>query len=238
MKIYGLIGEKLENSFSKEYFFNKFKEEKIASTKYLNFNLDEISNLQSFIKKNKINGLNVTIPYKEKVIPFLDELSIDAKLIGAVNTIKIHKKKLIGHNTDHIGFRKSLQRILNNRKSALILGDGGAAKAIKYVLKKINVQYKTVNRNSSFDYSEINKKTIESHDIIINTTPLGTPPEIKKYPDIPYKYINKKHLLFDIVYNPKETKFLKFGKKNNAFTINGLQMLKIQAEESWRIWNS
>lgn len=238
MRIYGLIGEKLENSFSKEYFFNKFKEEKITSTQYLNFNLDEISSLQSFIKKNKIHGLNVTIPYKEKVIPFLDELSIDAKLIGAVNTIKIHKKKLIGHNTDHIGFRQSLQRILNNRESALILGDGGAAKAIKYVLKKINIEYKTVNRNSSFDYPDINKKTIESHDIIINTTPLGTPPEIKKYPDIPYKYINEKHLLFDIIYNPKETKFLKFGRKNNAFTINGLQMLKIQAEESWKIWNS
>ena len=237
MKIYGLIGNRLENSFSKEYFLNKFKEEKITNTKYLNFDLDDISKLPSFIKKNKINGLNVTMPFKEQVIPFLDDLSDDAKLIGAVNTIKIHKQKMIGYNTDHIGFRYSIQPILNKRKKALILGDGGASKAIKYALNKINIEYKTVNRNTSFDYSDLNEKIINYYDIIINTTPLGTLPEIKKYPKIPYEYINNQHLLFDLIYNPKETKFLKYGKKNNALTVNGLQMLKIQAEESWKIWN-
>tara|TARA_B100001248_G_scaffold262735_1_gene261943 strand:- start:20665 stop:21399 length:735 start_codon:yes stop_codon:yes gene_type:complete len=237
MKIFGLIGIKLENSFSKKYFINKFKKEKITKSSYFNFNLRDVADLKSLIIEHNISGLNVTMPYKEKIIPFLDGLNEDAKLIGAVNTIKVDNKKLIGYNTDHIGFAYSLLSNLNNRKRALILGNGGAAKAVKYVLKNNNIQFKVVSRNTHFDYLDINQKIMNDYEIIINTTPLGSLAEINRFPNIPYKYISKKHLLFDIIYNPKETKFLEYGKRYNALTINGLQMLKIQAEESWKIWN-
>ena len=235
MKIFGLIGIKLENSFSKKYFINKFKKEKITKSSYFNFNLRDVADLRSLIIEHNINGLNVTMPYKEKIIPYLDGLNEDAKLIGAVNTIKVDNEKLIGYNTDHIGFAYSLLSNLNNRKRALILGNGGAAKAVKYVLK--NNKFKVVSRNTHFDYLDINQKIMNDYEIIINTTPLGSLAEINRFPNIPYKYISKKHLLFDIIYNPKQTKFLEYGKRYNALTINGLQMLKIQAEESWKIWN-
>ncbi len=237
MKIFGLIGIKLENSFSKKYFINKFKKEKITKSSYFNFNLRDVADLRNLIIEHNISGLNVTMPYKEKIIPFLDGLNEDAKLIGAVNTIKVDNEKLIGYNTDHIGFAYSLLANLNNRKRALILGNGGAAKAVKYVLKNNNIQFKVVSRNTHFDYLDINQKIMNDYEIIINTTPLGSLAEINRFPNIPYKYISKKHLLFDIIYNPKETKFLEYGKRYNALTINGLQMLKIQAEESWKIWN-
>ena len=184
------------------------------------------------------SGLNVTIPYKESVIPFLDELTPQAKTIGAVNTIEFKDNKLIGHNTDTIGFSKSIYPIINGRNKALILGDGGASKAIKYALKILNIEHKIVSRKSLFDYSDISSKSIGYYDIIINTTPLGTYPKTADFPQIPYKELNESHLLFDLIYNPIESTFLRFGKTRNCSIKNGLEMLEIQAESSWNSWNS
>ena len=238
MRIFGLLGKSLSHSFSSSYFNEKFFKEEITNTKYLNFELNDISEFPQLIKKQNLSGLNVTLPYKESIIPFLDELSENAKSIGAVNTIQIANGKLIGHNTDIIGFKQSITPLLAGRNTALILGDGGAAKAVKFVFNQLNISYKTINRKSSFDYSDITLQLIDFNTIIINTTPLGMIPEIKNYPKIPYELLTEKHLLFDLIYNPKETLFLKYGRANKACTKNGLEMLQIQAEASWNIWNT
>ena len=237
MRTFGLIGKSLEHSFSSQYFNEKFFKEGITDTQYLNFELKHISEFTELIKTHKLSGLNVTIPYKESIIPFLDELNEEAKEIGAVNTIQFSNGKTIGHNTDHIGFTNSIQPLLEGRNKAIILGDGGAAKAIKYALKKLNIEYKTINRNTSFDYLDITKQITGYYTIIINTTPVGSYPNINNFPKIPYEYLNQNYLLFDLIYNPNETKFLAYGKAKNAQTKNGLEMLQLQAEESWNIWN-
>ena len=238
MRTFGLIGKTLSYSFSEGYFNKKFHKEDINDAEYKNFELNNISEFTDLISKIKLSGLNVTTPYKESIIPFLDELTPHAKAIGAVNTIEFNGNKLIGHNTDTIGFSKSIYPILNGRSKALILGNGGASKAIQYALKTLNIEYKIVSRKSSFDYSDISSKSIGYYDIIINTTPLGTYPETADFPQIPYKELNKNHLLFDVIYNPIESKFLHLGKTNNCSIKNGLEMLEIQAESSWNIWNS
>ena len=238
MKTFGLIGKSLSHSFSSSYFNEKFFKEEINNTEYLNFELNDISEFPQLIKKQNLSGLNVTLPYKESIIPFLDELSENAKSIGAVNTIQIANGKLIGHNTDSIGFKQSITPLLAGRNTALILGDGGAAKAVKFVFNQLNISYKIINRKSSFDYSDITLELIDLNTIIINTTPLGMMPESKNYPKIPYEALTEKHLLFDLIYNPKETLFLKYGRANKACTKNGLEMLQIQAETSWNIWNT
>ena len=238
MKTFGLIGKNLSHSFSSSYFNEKFFKEEITNTKYLNFELNDISEFPQLIKKYNLSGLNVTLPYKESIIPFLDELSENAKSIGAVNTIQIANGKLIGHNTDIIGFKQSITPLLAGRNTALILGDGGAAKAVKFVFNQLNISCKTINRNSSFDYSDITSQLIDCNTIIVNTTPLGMIPKIKNYPKIPYELLTEKHLLFDLIYSPKETLFLKYGRANKACTKNGLEMLQIQAETSWNIWNT
>jgi|TARA_B110000240_G_scaffold166450_1_gene187759 shikimate dehydrogenase len=238
MNTFGLIGKNLSHSFSKKYFNKKFHNEDIKNCEYKNFELSDISEIKDLISQIKLSGLNVTIPYKESVIPFLDELTPQAKAIGAVNTIEFKGNKSIGHNTDIIGFSQSIHPILNGREKALILGNGGASKAIQHALKKLNIEYKIVSRNSSFDYSDISIQSIYYHDIIINTTPLGTYPLISDCPQIPYKKLNESHLLFDLIYNPIESQFLRFGKKRNCIIKNGLEMLEIQAESSWNIWNS
>ena len=238
MKTFGLIGKSLSHSFSSSYFNEKFFKERITNTKYLNFELNDISEFPQLIKKQNLSGINVTLPYKESIIPFLDELSENAKRIGSVNTIQISNGKLIGHNTDIIGFKQSITPLLAGRNTALILGDGGAAKAVKFVFNQLNISHKTINRNSSFDYSDITSEIIDFNTIIVNTTPLGMIPEIKNYPQIPYELLTEKHLLFDLIYNPKETLFLKYGRANKACTKNGLEMLQIQAETSWNIWNT
>ena len=238
MRIFGLLGKSLSHSFSSSYFNEKFFKEEITNTKYLNFELNDISEFPQLIKKHNLSGLNVTLPYKESIIPFLDELSENAKSIGAVNTIQIANGKLIGHNTDIIGFKQSITPLLAGRNTALILGDGGAAKAVQFVFNQLNISYKTINRKSSFDYSDITLQLIDFNTIIINTTPLGMMPEIKNYPKIPYELLTEKHLLFDLIYTPKETLFLKYGRANKACTKNGLEMLQIQAETSWNIWNT
>ena len=238
MKTFGLIGKSLSHSFSSSYFNEKFFKEGITNTKYLNFELNDISEFPQLIKKQNLSGINVTLPYKESIIPFLDELSENAKRIGSVNTIQISNGKLIGHNTDVIGFKQSITPLLSGRNTALILGDGGAAKAVKFIFNQLNISHKTITRNSSFDYSDITSEIIDFNTIIVNATPLGMIPKIKNYPQIPYELLTEKHLLFDLIYNPKETLFLKYGRANKACTKNGLEMLQIQAETSWNIWNT
>ena len=241
-KTYGLVGKSISYSFSEKYFTEKFKKNKIQNCTYKNFDLNNIKDLVSILKENDLKGLNITIPYKEQVLSYLDEIEDNAKLIGAINTIKINKDKtLTGYNTDFIGFINTLRPHINsNCKKALILGTGGASKAIEYGLKKLNIESKKISRNKKkgdLTYLEIDSDLIKEYQIIINTTPLGTYPDIENYPDIPYKYLTKKHICYDLIYNPDETKFLRKSKKKGAITINGLRMLEIQAEESWKIWN-
>ncbi len=241
---FGLVGKDISYSFSRGYFLNKFKTENLPHH-YVNYDLQSIDELRNIIgQTSNLKGLNVTIPYKEKVIPLLDKLDDRSSKIGAVNTIKISKnKKLIGYNTDYYGFKNSLKPHLKKyHKRALILGTGGASKAIKYALKKLNIKFDFVSRSlkkeTKFLYSDLTINIVSQYNIIINCTPIGTFPKIDKYPKIPYNGITDKHILYDLIYNPQETQFLKFGKKRGATTINGLEMLKLQAEESWKIWNA
>lgn len=240
---FGLIGKGIEYSFSRAYFKKKFEAEALPHS-YVNFDLKNIDEFLSIINKTEhLKGLNVTIPYKEAVIPYLDKLSRKAKKIGAVNTIKItNKGNLIGYNTDCYGFEKSIKPFLKpHHKKALILGTGGASKAIIYSLKRMNIEYSYVSRQKAkkvqFTYGDLNETIISEHQIIINCTPLGTHPNINECPDIPYDGITNEHLLFDLIYNPEETKFLTVGKLKGAAICNGLQMLEFQAEKSWQIWN-
>ncbi|TNJ45706.1 shikimate dehydrogenase [Tamlana fucoidanivorans] len=240
----GLLGRNISYSFSRAYFKEKFKKEQIKDTSYENFDIENINLFPSIIKNTKgLKGMNVTIPYKEDVMPFLDEIDKEAKAIGAVNTIKITKKgKLIGYNTDCYGFKKSLEPFLKpNHTRALILGTGGASKAVAYALKELGISYafvsRTIKGGVTFSYDTLTQSDIENHHIIINCTPLGTFPNIEVCPEIPYQAFTKSHILFDLIYNPEETKFLKRGKQNGATIINGLNMLKLQAEKAWSIWS-
>ncbi|MBT6815467.1 MAG: shikimate dehydrogenase [Flavobacteriales bacterium] len=238
MKKYALLGKSLSHSFSEQYFSEKFLKEGINNTEYINLELDNLNNLKYKIKQLNLSGFNVTIPYKIEIISKLDFVSNQAKTINAVNTVKVIEGKLHGFNTDVIGFTKSIVPQLNKRKTALVLGNGGSSKAIQFALHKLNINWKVVSRNTDFDYRQITKETIDSVEIIINCTPLGTYPKIEEYPQLPYNLLNSKHLLYDLVYNPKETKFLTFGLANNCSIKNGEEMLVLQAEESWKIWNS
>ena len=243
MKTFGLIGKGIDYSFSRSFFKKKFKAEKL-NYEYKNFDINTIDDFPSILKiDEKISGLNVTIPYKETIIPFLDEIDFEAQKIGAVNTIKIRNNKLVGYNTDHYGFIKTLIPYLNNNhNSALILGTGGASKAINYSLNKLKIKSQFVSRNPKLDkhisYNCLTKDIISKNTIIINCTPIGTYPNIEESPNIPYKYVTQKHILFDLIYNPLKTKFLKKGLQAKAQTINGLKMLELQAEKSWEIWNN
>ncbi|WP_370476828.1 shikimate dehydrogenase family protein [Tamlana flava] len=240
----GLLGRNISYSFSKAYFKKKFEDEGIDNTSYENFDIENIDHFPSIVKNTKgLKGLNVTIPYKEQVIPYLDKLNKKAKEIGAVNTIKITKKgKLVGYNTDCYGFKKSLEPFIKkHHRKALVLGTGGASKAIAYSLKELGISFQYVSRKLSngiaFSYETLTVEDIENHQIIINCTPLGTFPNIDVCPDIQYNAITEKHILFDLIYNPEETKFLSLGKQNGATIINGLNMLKLQAQKAWSIWD-
>lgn len=238
MKIYGLIGKNISYSFSRNYFNNKFKNENILNSQYVNFDIDNLSELNNIFNKNNYD-FNVTIPYKETIIPYLYSLDFHAEKIGAVNTIKIENGKKIGFNTDWIGFKKSLEPLLKpHHKKALILGTGGASKAVIYALKQLQIQTLIVSRNGETTYEDLSEEIIQNYTIIINCTPVGTFPDTDSAPEIPYQFITKNHLIYDLIYNPAETLFLKKCKKNGAATKNGLEMLEIQAEESWKIWNS
>lgn len=243
MSKFGLIGKNIEYSFSKKFFSEKFERENLPYS-YENFDIPSIDAFKKIISENRdLKGLNVTIPYKEAVIPHLDFLEETAEKIGAVNTIKISEdKKLTGYNTDFYGFQKSLEEFLPlEKKTALILGTGGASKAIAYALEMLGFDFKFVSRtenSNSISYESLNKSIIENHLLIVNCTPLGTFPNIHEYPAIPYKFVTEKHLLFDLIYNPTETEFLKQGNIRDAKTANGLIMLELQAEKAWEIWNS
>ena len=239
---FGLIGKDISYSFSKKFFTRKFINEGLNNCSYENYDINSISELLEVINDTKIKGLNVTIPYKESVIELLNHIDPIAKKIGAVNTIKIDKQnKLLGYNTDYIGFKKSLESNISNQKRALILGTGGASKAIVYALKTLNIKTLLVSRKKreeSINYEDISNQVIKDHTIIINCTPLGTYPNIEECPKIPYQYITERHLCYDLIYNPIKTKFLILSEKEGASIINGNEMLENQAIESWKIWNS
>lgn len=238
MKTYGLIGKKISYSFSRNYFNNKFKNEDILNSQYINFDIDSLSKLNNIFNINNY-GFNVTIPYKETIIPYLDSLDFHAEKIGAVNTIKIENGKKIGFNTDWIGFKKSIESLLkSHHNKALILGTGGASKAVIYALDQLEIKTLIVSRNGKTSYQDLSEEIIQNHTIIINCTPVGTFPNVDSAPEIPYNFITNNHLAYDLIYNPSETIFLKKCKEKGADIKNGLEMLEIQAEESWKIWNS
>ena len=243
---YGLIGYPIKHSFSKEYFLSKFKYLGIdADFKlYNNIVLQEI--IQNIKEETNLLGFSVTKPFKEQIIQHLDLIDREAFEIGAVNSVKIIKEgkhiQLKGYNTDTYGFRKSLSPHLTEKhQKALILGTGGASKAVAYALDKLSIEYLFVTRTPNdckhIRYSILHKDILDQHLVIINTTPLGMFPEVNSFPPIPYELIGSQHLLFDLIYNPNETLFLAKGKKQGAKTVNGLQMLHIQADHSWDIWN-
>jgi shikimate dehydrogenase len=242
MRLYGLIGYPLTHSFSKDYFAEKFKREAVEDCRYENFQLRDITELPGIIKDNPcLEGLNVTIPYKESVVSFLDEKNELVRQTGACNCIKIVNGKLAGFNTDVIGFEKSLlTKLQPHHKNALILGTGGAAKAVEFVLKKNHVHYTYVSRKhsqNSITYEQLTPAVLEKNKLIINTTPVGMYPKVNEILPLPFEAITPKHFLFDLTYNPPKTLFLKKGEERGAATQNGYDMLVSQAEESWKIWD-
>jgi len=243
-EVYGLIGHPLGHSFSKKYFTNKFSEESIENCDYKLFDLSQIDEVETLLSQEEnLKGFNITIPYKQAIFPYLDELDPHAKEIEAVNVVKIEEGKLKGFNSDYIGFLNSLKFYLKDNKDikALILGTGGASKAIAYALRFSNIPYQYVSRKKSesaisYDQLRNEKSLLQDYQLIVNTTPLGTFPNVDNCPEIPYDQLNENHFLYDLVYNPEETKFLQLGKEKGALIKNGYEMLVGQAEESWRIW--
>jgi len=259
MKKFGLIGFPLGHSFSKKYFTEKFEREGLQDYKYELFPLENISDVQELITNNPdLCGLNVTIPHKIGIMYYLDKVTPEAKAIDAVNCIKIINQKpvesfftgeftsmkvrLEGYNTDAYGFEASLKPLLKKHHTkALVLGSGGASRAVAYVLAKLDIDYRIVSRKASrkqIKYSQIDNSMINEYTVIINTTPLGMSPNIESCPDIPYNLLTERHLLYDLIYNPAETEFMKRGKEKGATVKNGEEMLHLQAEKAWEIWNS
>lgn len=247
MEKYGLIGYPLKHSFSIGYFNEKFHSENIDA-EYVNFEIPQISDFTGIINKNSnLCGLNVTIPYKEQVIPFLDELDPDTAKIGAVNVIKIirqskGKVKLVGYNSDIIGFTQSIQPLLlPHHKKALILGTGGSSKAVFHGLKKLGIEGQLVSRthdvSNALTYEELTPEVMQEHTVIVNCTPVGMYPKVNFCPNIPYERLTPNHLLYDLLYNPNITLFMKKGEEQGASTKNGLEMLLLQAFAAWEIWH-
>ncbi|MBR5638554.1 MAG: shikimate dehydrogenase [Muribaculaceae bacterium] len=245
-KIYGLIGKNLSHSFSMDFFNQKFIAEEIDAS-YINFEIDDIGDLMTILSEYpNINGLNVTSPYKEQVMSYMDELDDTALKVGAVNVIKIIKNaddgvlKMVGYNSDFMGFKNSLEPLLTPEMDrALILGTGGACKAVKAVVESLGIGVSLVSRKKSaqtITYEELTKQMVHEHKLIVNTTPLGTYPHSETYPPIPYRFITAAHLCYDLVYNPSETVFMKLSAEQGAKVKNGLEMLLLQAFESYRIW--
>lgn len=243
-RVFGLIGKNISYSFSKKYFTEKFEKEGYSNCSFENFDLASIAQFPKLMRDNpNISGLNVTIPYKEKIIPYLDKLSKKATKIEAVNCIKITKSgKLKGYNTDYYGFKKALQPLLKpHHQKALILGTGGASKAVAFALDELGILYTFVSRSkkeNSLDYKFLNATTFDNYQIIINCTPLGTFPNTEDFPPIPYDYFTEDHIAFDLIYNPEETEFLKKAKAKGSTIKNGYEMLLLQAEKGWKTWNN
>lgn len=244
MERYGLIGKRLDYSFSKRFFDEKFQREEIQGT-YQNIELPNEEEVKRFLKEEAavFNGLNVTIPYKRTVISSLDKLSEEAKVIGAVNTIKVESGKLIGYNTDAYGFQKSIKPFLRNvHERALILGTGGASMAVEYVLRNLGIDVYYLSRTprgeSEFGYDQANEIMMNSFKLIVNCTPIGTFPNIDEQPAIPIKFVGEDHLVIDLIYNPEQTKLLRIANEHGADTMNGLSMLQHQALKAWEIWQS
>jgi len=249
-RIYGLIGRPLSHSFSQKYFQEKFNREKLTNVKYLNFDISNIRQLTSLIAEHPdLQGLNVTIPYKEQVLPYLNGISTDAKTIGAVNTISISRQqgqvKLYGDNTDVIGFEESLLNLVPqeflSKVEALILGTGGASKAVQFVFSKIGIPYRLVSNSKypgSLSYEDLNDSILKQKLLIINTTPIGMYPKVDQAPKLKYEDLGRAHYLFDLIYNPERTMFLKHGMAAGSKIMNGKPMLIAQAEAAWSIWNS
>jgi shikimate dehydrogenase len=249
---YGLIGKSLKHSFSPAYFADKFKSEGLIDHQYKAYELEELNSatINELVLSESLHGFNITIPYKENILPFIDFISEDAKAIGAINTVFVdwkldHTYTLNGYNTDWKGFLKAIRPFLTvYHQKALILGTGGASKAIAYALKSLGIDYFFASRNKQgqgsnvINYNELNQYAMAQFKLIINTTPLGTFPAIEGCPDIPYQYVGSNHLLCDLVYNPSETMFMQEGKKHGAAVMNGLSMLQFQADEAWDIWKN
>lgn len=243
MRRFGLIGKDISYSFSPGYFRNKFRELGLEDCIYEVYDLPEISGFPGLLDRHPdLEGLNVTIPYKEAVIPYLDHLEEQAAEIGAVNTLRFSRNGLEGYNTDVIGFRESLRPLLKpTDRAALILGTGGASKAVAFGLRQLDIPFRFVSRNpenGQLSYGDVNAGLLKHYQILVNCTPLGTHPDVDKAPSLPYASLDNSHLLYDLIYNPSETTFLKEGLKRGARVKNGLQMLHLQAEASWNIWNS
>ncbi len=238
----GLIGKTLEHSFSKAYFASKFEKEGIENNSYENCELETIEHFEN-LKEQDFHGFNVTIPYKESILPYLDDLSEDARKIGAVNTIKkMEDGRWKGFNTDHIGFERSLLPFLEpTDQKALILGTGGASKAVAYAFQRRGIQYAFVSRNpmtGELHYEQVTERVLPHVQIVVNTTPVGMHPDVEAHPPLPLKWIQSHHFLVDLIYNPEKTKFLAIGEAQGARILNGLSMLHHQAEEAWKIWNT
>ena len=244
MKTFALVGRNISYSFSRRYFAEKFVQEKITDCQYINFDIPAIEALSALICATPtLVGMNVTIPYKEAVLPLLDQQSEELVAIKACNTIKIgSSRQLKGYNTDYIGFRDSLVPYLKpHHNRALILGTGGASKAVAFALSQLGIPYQLVSRETStvaLSYHELTKEVIQSHFLIVNTTPLGTSPKTEEFPPIPYQWITREHLLYDLIYNPEKTTFLAKGEVQGATILSGYPMLVLQAEAAWKIWNS
>lgn len=240
MKNYGLIGQSLSHTFSPKYFTDKFEKEGIEAT-YKAFELENINDLRKFIQDNNLDGINITIPYKKRVMRFMDEMDPLVSRAKAVNTIKVEGDKLIGYNTDLLGFRKSLRdQIGYKRAAAIVLGTGGGASAIKGALEVMGIPYLVVSRNTrvgDLTYKGLTKRIFEQYNLIINTTPVGMYPDIDEAPDIPYEFLTENHYVYDLIYNPEKTKFLSLAENKGCNVQNGLEMLHQQAEESWKIWS-
>ncbi|HBX44818.1 shikimate dehydrogenase family protein [Limibacterium fermenti] len=249
--IYGLIGFPLKHSFSARFFAEKFERENIDA-EYRNFEIEDILQLREVIEQNRsLKGLNVTIPYKERVLPLLDGLSPEAQRIGAVNVIRVERAsssgaqsyRLTGYNTDYVGFKQSLEPLLEKsvHRKALLLGTGGASKAVAHALADLGLKVQSVSRTAGKDlltYSDLNDRVLEEYKVIVNASPVGTFPQVNNCPDIPYQNLTPHHLLYDLVYNPAETLFLKKGKDRGATVKNGAEMLERQALEAWKIWTA
>ena len=242
--LFGLVGKNISYSFSKNFFSKKFQEMGLDTHQYVNFDIEKIEDFSKIIHQYRfcLKGLNVTIPYKQDVFLHLDKVTKKALKVGAVNTIKITKKgKLKGYNSDVVGFRKSFEPMLKpHHTKALILGTGGASKAIAFVCKQLGIEFLKVSRKprkkKEISYNALNEELLKEYTVIINSSPIGTYPKVAQKPKIPYQYITSKHLLYDLIYNPVQTAFLKEGENRGSQIKNGFEMLELQAEESWRIW--